>query len=168
MSHGPGGQAHYALDELGDSCFGRIVKGRENLEKLLFPLPTVGQGIFPHFLKEQVTIKHAIILTPKPDAGTEIDMGEETPTAPAESIDGNTMKEGDTISNTMKVGDTMNVGDTVKLAETIEVGESMKVGESIKVGDTMNVGDTMKVEDTVQVGDTIKVGTPGAVAAQAD
>jgi len=107
VSHGPGGQAHYALDELGDSCFGRIVKGRENLEKLLFPLPPVGQGIFPHFLKEQVTIKHAIILTPKPEAVTEINMVEGMPNTPAESIDGNTMKEGDT----MKVGDMKKVGD---------------------------------------------------------
>jgi hypothetical protein len=58
-------------------------------------------------LKEQVTIKHAIILTPKPDAGTEINMEEEMPNTPAESIDGNTMKEGDT----MKVGDMKKVGD---------------------------------------------------------
>lgn len=75
--HGPGGQIHHALEEQADSCFGRITKGQEHFENLLFPMPKMDTGDhFQDFLKEQVPIVRAVILTPKPQEGTPIVMEE--------------------------------------------------------------------------------------------
>jgi len=75
--HGPGGQIQHVLDEQGDACFGRITKGHEHLEKIVFNLPTMGTGNeFTDFLQQQVPIVRAAILTQKPQDGKPIVMEE--------------------------------------------------------------------------------------------
>lgn len=75
-AHGPGGQIQHALEEQGDSCFGRITKGKEHLE-VLFKQPTVGGGNeYDVFLQQQVPIVRAIVITPKPGNGSTIDLEE--------------------------------------------------------------------------------------------
>jgi hypothetical protein len=75
-SHGPGGQIQHALEEQGDSCFGRITKGKEHMDDLLFNQPTIREGDFKEFMQNQVPIVRAVILTPKPDSGAPINLVE--------------------------------------------------------------------------------------------
>lgn len=75
--HGPGGQHQHALEEQGDSCFGRVEagQGRNDLAQHLF-----GASIYDdrtewhYFLEEPVEIVGATILTKKPEV-IKIDMG---------------------------------------------------------------------------------------------
>jgi hypothetical protein len=75
-AHGPGGQIQHALEEQGDSCFGRITKGKEHIEDILFKQPTIGNGAFKEFLQKQVPIVRAVVLTPKPENGVPIELDE--------------------------------------------------------------------------------------------
>lgn len=71
-NHGPGGQLQHALEEQGDSCFGRITKGKEHIQDILFKQPTNLKGEFRSFFREQVPIVRAVVLTPKPEKGIPI------------------------------------------------------------------------------------------------
>jgi cyclophilin family peptidyl-prolyl cis-trans isomerase len=66
-SHGPGGQYQHALEEQGDSCFGRIVEGREHLA-MLFQQPIYEDGTdWNYFMEEPVEIVRAVIVTATDD-----------------------------------------------------------------------------------------------------
>lgn len=75
LSHGPGGQMQHVLEEQGDSCFGRITKGKDVIENILYKIPLIEDGTdWTDFYKEPVPIVRAEIITTKPAAGAEIDM----------------------------------------------------------------------------------------------
>lgn len=74
--HGPGGQIQHALQEQGDSCFGRITKGKEHIESILFPQAVTERDKNAFSMKKQVPIVRATILTPKPKAGTPVNLEE--------------------------------------------------------------------------------------------
>ncbi len=89
--HGPGGQKQHILDEQGDACFGRITKGKEHIESILFKYAVMGEGKYQFAMRKQVPIVRAIILTPKPQAATPMDL-EEIP-EPMEIRFGRSLKE---------------------------------------------------------------------------
>eukprot|EP00934_Nitzschia_sp_Nitz4_P007473 Nitzschia sp. Nitz4//scaffold325_size20118//9160//10704//NITZ4_008702-RA/size20118-snap-gene-0.33-mRNA-1//-1//CDS//3329547899//7463//frame0 len=65
-SHGPGGQDHHALDEQGDSCFAKIVRGKEVVAEL-FSAPIYNDHTDWHyFVEHPVDIVEARILTKTP------------------------------------------------------------------------------------------------------
>jgi hypothetical protein len=64
LGHGPGGQSQYALEEQGDSCFGRVVEGQDVLTKQLFAGEVWDdQSEYQFFLKEPAEIIGAVVLT---------------------------------------------------------------------------------------------------------
>eukprot|EP00934_Nitzschia_sp_Nitz4_P007190 Nitzschia sp. Nitz4//scaffold325_size20118//5361//6818//NITZ4_008701-RA/size20118-augustus-gene-0.16-mRNA-1//1//CDS//3329547896//7180//frame0 len=70
-AHGPGGQTQHALHEQGDSCFGRISKGKEHIENIIDKLPTEPLGTeWEGFFTNPITIVRATVLTPKPNASS--------------------------------------------------------------------------------------------------
>jgi len=82
-SHGPGGQFQHALEEQGDSCFGKITRGKEHAAAL-FAQPVYGDRSEWHFfLTEPVEINKAEILTKKPAAAA----GEESSSSSLPEID---------------------------------------------------------------------------------
>jgi cyclophilin family peptidyl-prolyl cis-trans isomerase len=60
--HGPGGQFHHELGEFADSCFARVVKGFDTLERLT-AVDTIDSGDFRFFFDEPVQISRAIVLS---------------------------------------------------------------------------------------------------------
>ncbi len=75
--HGPGGQFQHALEEQGDSCFGKVEpgKGREDLSVHLFGAPIYeDRSEWHYFLIEPREIVGATVITKKPDVQT-INMG---------------------------------------------------------------------------------------------
>ena len=82
QAHGPGGQYQHVLEEQGDPCFAKVVKGQENVT-LLFQQPTYeDRSEWHYFFQEPVEIVKAILipdLTEK--AATEKTATAETATA---------------------------------------------------------------------------------------
>lgn len=66
-SHGPGGQSQHALAEFGDSCFGIVTEGRENLRKL-YAMETYAEDEWQWMMVDPVEIVHATVLTKKSPA----------------------------------------------------------------------------------------------------
>jgi hypothetical protein len=65
-SHGPGGQYQHVLQEQGDSCFGKITRGKEHAAAL-FNQPVYGDRSEMHyFLTEPAQITKAEILAKHP------------------------------------------------------------------------------------------------------
>lgn len=61
-SHGPGGQYQHALEEQGDSCFGKITRGKENAAHL-FAQPVFGdRSEWHYFMVDPVEIVKVEIL----------------------------------------------------------------------------------------------------------
>lgn len=77
--HGPGGQYQHALEEQGDSCFGRIKSGQDVLTAL-DDRATIEDGTdWDGFFLEPVTIVGAVILTPKPAPAFTYDLSPSKP-----------------------------------------------------------------------------------------
>jgi len=61
--HGPGGQHQHALSEYGDACFGKIVLGREFIERYLYYHEIYDDGSdWELYYKEPVAITGAVVL----------------------------------------------------------------------------------------------------------
>jgi hypothetical protein len=64
VPHGPGGQIHHSLQEQADSCFAKVVEGKETLEAI-FKMETYPRGSeYAYFLVEAIEIVSARILEP--------------------------------------------------------------------------------------------------------
>ena len=69
-SHGPGGQYHHVLEEQGDPCFAKVVRGKDTVAEL-FTLQVWGDRTeWHHFIVEPVEIVKAEILTKRPVEGS--------------------------------------------------------------------------------------------------
>jgi hypothetical protein len=67
--HGPGGQYQHALEEQGDSCFGRIKTGQEFIQQLENH-PVMEDGTdWDGFFIDPVRIVGAVVLTKNPQKG---------------------------------------------------------------------------------------------------
>lgn len=67
MLHGPGGQSQHALEEQGDPCFGKIVRGQEHAA-VLFQLPIYADRSDAHYLlMDPIKITEAKVLTKRPE-----------------------------------------------------------------------------------------------------
>jgi hypothetical protein len=66
IAHGPGGQVHHALHEQGDSCFAKIVKGRENVAMIYQQAVYQDKSDWHYFLEEPIEIKSAVVLNRPP------------------------------------------------------------------------------------------------------
>jgi hypothetical protein len=61
------------LEEQGDPCFGKIVRGQQDAE-LLFKLPIYEDGsAWHHFILEPVEITQVKVVTKRPDGAEQID-----------------------------------------------------------------------------------------------
>jgi hypothetical protein len=65
-AHGPGGQIHHVLHEEGDSCFAKIVSGRENVAKIYQQHIHDDDSDWHYFLEEPIEIISATILNWSP------------------------------------------------------------------------------------------------------
>ena len=86
-SHGPGGQYHHALQEQGDSCFAKVVRGKEIVAELYALKVYADHSEWHHFIIEPVEIVKAEILTKRPEEKSSIPKIEEPaqpPHQPAE------------------------------------------------------------------------------------
>lgn len=59
---GPGGQEQHILDEEGDSCFGKIVRGQENAARLFAQRVYGDRSEWHYFIEDPVEIVKAEIL----------------------------------------------------------------------------------------------------------
>lgn len=62
LAHGPGGQTHHVLHEQGDSCFAKIVQGREHVARIYQQAVTGDDTDWHFFLWEPIEITSAVIL----------------------------------------------------------------------------------------------------------
>jgi hypothetical protein len=65
-SHGPGGQYQHALEEQGDSCFAKIIRGKDHAAALFAQPVYKDRSEWHYFLEEPVKIIKAEILTKNP------------------------------------------------------------------------------------------------------
>ena len=69
-SHGPGGQYHHVLEEQGDSCFGKIVRGKDTVAELFAQQVYADRTEWHHFMVEPIEIVKAVVLTKRPAEGS--------------------------------------------------------------------------------------------------
>lgn len=76
-SHGPGGQYHHALEEQGDPCFAKIIRGKETVAELFAQQVYADRSEWHHFIVDPVEIIKAEILTKRPVEASSIPKIEE-------------------------------------------------------------------------------------------
>ena len=61
-SHGPGGQYQHAIQEQGDSCFGKVTSGQQHLAKVFSQKIYGDKSEWHYFFQEPIEITHAVVL----------------------------------------------------------------------------------------------------------